>query len=258
MKVYTKISLFGLMFALMFISCKKDESEVELRVVEASFETSADTVFLGSFVKFTNTSKNAQSYQWNFDNSGALGSTDENPEYQFTNVGTYEVRLIAISDNGSSDIVTKSIVVLSYPTKAKVTKVVVEKFPFTDGSGNNWDPTAEGDAPDLYFKFANTGGSVVYNHSFLERIENVPQSSTCTWDSLDLQIYASPYPAQSYDFELYDYDPSDADDLLAEISYYWYEFWPNIVSTSSVKYYPSEVTLSNATTTIKLTVEWLP
>ena len=58
---------------------------------------------------FTNASSNATSYAWDF-GDGTGTSTDENPTYTYTEAGTYAVKLIATSNQGSNEI-TKEVTV---------------------------------------------------------------------------------------------------------------------------------------------------
>ncbi len=57
---------------------------------------------LNGVVQFTNTSKNADSYQWDFgDNLGK--STSQNPKYTFEYKGDYQVKLIAKGAGGEAE-----------------------------------------------------------------------------------------------------------------------------------------------------------
>lgn len=61
-------------------------------------------------VDFTDYSINADAWIWNFGGSGT--STDQNPSFIFPELeGTYDVTLIAITDQGCRDTITKSITV---------------------------------------------------------------------------------------------------------------------------------------------------
>lgn len=60
-------------------------------------------------VPFTNTSTQATSYEWNFDDAGNSTSTQKSPVFTFSAVGDYEVSLIAANDAGCSDTVSQAI-----------------------------------------------------------------------------------------------------------------------------------------------------
>lgn len=75
---------------------------------------SVDTIDLtnGGNVTFTNTSLNAQNFEWNFGDNGAL-SSDFEPTYMYNSVGNYTIQLVAISSTGCQDTVYKTITVLN-------------------------------------------------------------------------------------------------------------------------------------------------
>jgi PKD repeat protein len=93
-----KKQLFTFFAVLLFFnSCSKQEPTP----IVISPKPIADFTWLESSngeVKFTNSSKNATSYQWDFgDNSKA---TAENPSHTYIFKGDYTVKLIAKSDVG--------------------------------------------------------------------------------------------------------------------------------------------------------------
>lgn len=92
------------------ISCTKSDPVVEKTI--ADFEAvTADT--LGNFeVKFTNKSKNATSFLWDFGNGKR--STDKDPKHKYTEGGIFTVRLSATGLNGT-DRITRSIYILNKP-----------------------------------------------------------------------------------------------------------------------------------------------
>ena len=65
----------------------------------------------GNVVTFTNTSKNATSYLWDFGDGGS--STETNPVYTYTTDGEYAVTLTAMDDNGNSDEEVQTITITS-------------------------------------------------------------------------------------------------------------------------------------------------
>jgi PKD repeat protein len=67
------------------------------KVPEASFTVIDETVGSGESVKFTNTSVDATSYFWDFDDGST--STEASPSHIFTSEGTYMVSLTAYSKN---------------------------------------------------------------------------------------------------------------------------------------------------------------
>jgi len=91
---------------ILFSACKKDsneslsgnESQADFTFV-VSTNPSGDTLPFQTFVKFTNTSKDAHAYQWDFGDTPAL-STDTNPTHVYTQAGTYTVKLTSVGGNG--------------------------------------------------------------------------------------------------------------------------------------------------------------
>jgi len=60
---------------------------------------------------FTNTSRSATSYMWDFGDGGS--STMENPTYTYTSEGEFTVTLTARDDNGNTDVATEVVVISS-------------------------------------------------------------------------------------------------------------------------------------------------
>jgi hypothetical protein len=83
--------------------------------VEASFEMSADTVYLseGGAVTFTNTSLNATQSVWWYGDTQEVPDTALNGSFVYTNAGVYNVTLIAENEEGCFDISENEMVVLN-------------------------------------------------------------------------------------------------------------------------------------------------
>ena len=112
-------SLAG-MFLLSIVGCQKQPS--------ASFTASKTNVVTGEVITFTNTSKDASSYKWNF--GDGTSSDVASPTHAYENAGTYTVELTASSKNGKkSDKATATIKV----TKANEIRYDGNKYPLTKG-----------------------------------------------------------------------------------------------------------------------------
>ncbi len=72
-------------------------------------------------VRFTDLSKNADSWSWDFESDGKIDSTEENPVHVFTTIGTYTVTLSVTNKNGA----------------ASKTAAVIVTHPVENGPGNN-------------------------------------------------------------------------------------------------------------------------
>jgi PKD repeat protein len=78
----------------------------------AQFSASADTVFLpNAFVGFTNTSTNANGYNWDFGDGNF--SNNANPWNQYATAGVYSVELIAVNNSCANDTTSISVIVLN-------------------------------------------------------------------------------------------------------------------------------------------------
>ncbi|MEZ5023452.1 MAG: PKD domain-containing protein [Chitinophagales bacterium] len=66
---------------------------------------------LNGLIDFINLSENAGQYIWNFGDGSDLVSTEENPSYEYITSGPFSIKLIAQSDFGCVDSITKPIIV---------------------------------------------------------------------------------------------------------------------------------------------------
>jgi gliding motility-associated-like protein len=102
-------------------TCGIDTAQVNFVVYQkptANF--SADTNCAGADISFVNLSSldtaygSIVSYQWSFGDGNS--STLENPKHSYVNHGSFQVQLIAISNHGCSDTITKTITVKENPS----------------------------------------------------------------------------------------------------------------------------------------------
>lgn len=77
------------------------------------------------YAHFTNTSKDATYYSWDF--GDGTTSSEKNPIHKYSGKGVYKVVLTA-KGNGKTDTYTKNITVVA-PTKCYITGVLYEKVP---------------------------------------------------------------------------------------------------------------------------------
>jgi PKD repeat protein len=98
------LSVLCMMISVMTIltACQK--------VPEASFTVESETVAVNLPVEFTNTSLDAETYNWDF--GDGTTSTEVSPTHTFTSLGVYSVTLSATSKNGKkSDIAMVAVTV---------------------------------------------------------------------------------------------------------------------------------------------------
>ncbi|MDA8886830.1 PKD domain-containing protein, partial [Bacteroidia bacterium] len=112
----------------------------------------------------------SMTYDWSFDNQGS--STDVNPEFTFTGNGTFDVKVIATSNNGCLDSITNTVTVWPKPvagfTVAEVcigeTSEFVNTSTITSGSVDEYfwtfgDATfSTGDNPSHTYATSNEAG----------------------------------------------------------------------------------------------------
>ncbi|MBL4594296.1 MAG: T9SS type A sorting domain-containing protein [Flavobacteriales bacterium] len=81
----------------------------------ANFNLNKDTVYLseGGEINVSNNSQNAQNYTWNFGDGGT--SFNENPTYNYSTIGNFDITLSASNTNCISDVV-KQVTVLQSPS----------------------------------------------------------------------------------------------------------------------------------------------
>lgn len=94
----------------------------------AQFSVSADTVYLpNAFVGFTNSSTNANGYNWDFGDGNA--SNNANPWNQYAQTGIFTVELIAVNNSCANDTTTMTIVVLNANGVSENSNLEMKIFP---------------------------------------------------------------------------------------------------------------------------------
>lgn len=107
-RILSKFSILTLTLYL-FSGCSDSSSDsASSGSVSASFTCASEATTIQT-VAFSNTSKNAAYFQWDFGDE--TYSFDENPEHQYSSEGTYNVSLTAIGNDGSSAIASSTITV---------------------------------------------------------------------------------------------------------------------------------------------------
>ncbi|TQD26130.1 S-layer protein domain-containing protein [Methanolobus vulcani] len=89
----------------------------------ASFTTDVVEGTVPLTVEFTDTSANSPTaWCWDFDNDGIIDSTDQNPVYTFTSIGSYDVTLKVTNSDGedNSDVTTITVYPQTYYTGYRI------------------------------------------------------------------------------------------------------------------------------------------
>lgn len=133
-----KILLTGLLLltATLFISSCSDDDDVPAKPT-ASFTYTSE----GREVTFTNTSKNAKTYAWDFGDGET--STEQSPKHTYENYGEYTVKLAVTGDGGEATSLPDVI------TLAKTSPVAI------DGNVADWESV-----PDAVVSVDGNGGTM--------------------------------------------------------------------------------------------------
>lgn len=188
---------------LFLISCTKEEKNLPA----ASFDLTLSQSQAPATVILTNKSTNALNYQW--ETSDGKTSTETNPEFTFSEGGTYQITLTAFNNDGSHSY-SKSVTIENRPVP---TKVKILSLDFTNWGNSGWDPTG---GPDVYYKIWSGNTLILDGKEF--RVNDVYFNNwpNCTWyfePVIELQANSQ------IKVELYDYDEEDSDDLIKTINY---------------------------------------
>lgn len=84
----------------------------------ASFSEGNTFICAGDSIAFQNSSQDASSYSWNFQNGNPASSTAQHPQVQFSTSGTYQVQLIANGPGGADTLIQHISVDVSQPITA--------------------------------------------------------------------------------------------------------------------------------------------
>lgn len=118
-----------LLLSFFFLSCSKSTNdEPPTPIVDFNYSFSGNNNVAPNLVKFTNNTKNATEYQWNFGDSSTVVSSDINPTHVYKTGGTYTVKLSAYNQIGrlsSVAIGTKKITIANTYTKFNINSLTL-------------------------------------------------------------------------------------------------------------------------------------
>lgn len=89
-----KIGAFAIASIILASSCSKEDHSP----VKADFEISSEIIQINSEIHFTNLSKGASDYVWDF--GDGQSSVESNPVHQYAVAGEFTIRLTAAGENG--------------------------------------------------------------------------------------------------------------------------------------------------------------
>jgi hypothetical protein len=217
----------------------------------ADFTFSLSGTRAPSIITFTNTSQNGLSYSWDFGNGQT--STQQNPAPTFAAGGTFSVTLTVTGQGNLINKMSKIITVLPAYTKVGISGVSILNYPATKTDGSNWDPLINGIFPDVYFKIIDAvNGTILYtfdtkNRKEDLRIVDLPFSFTAPTGSL---YYLHSNLNIGINVNIYDFDSITSDEFMGLSSFNFRDY----VTTTNP--YPTTVTVTNAATSLKLTLNW--
>ncbi len=246
---FTKIFFLGFL-SVLFVACGSKSDPAPAPIADFTFNPSTGRTPLE--VTFTNTSKNAKTYSWDFGNGQS--STQENPKITFTTVGVFNVTLTATGDGGTTKI-SKSINIQQGYSKMSITKVTLLSYPPSTPNGSTWDTPSFGTFPDIFFQLTieNTATSL-YTMSVNGRFDNVSNAMLpANWTATPpgAPIYTATNLTQGIDVDLYDYDSNMAiNDFMGTCN-----FKPSTFTTGA-NAYPATITLVNGSLSFRLEVTW--
>jgi PKD repeat protein len=235
----TTIFPFVLMAGMLVFteSCKKKESSEPAPVADFTF--TGDSVMAPAAVVFTNASKNATEYLWEFGDN--ITSTDKDPGYTYAAGGNYTVKLTAKGPGGSNT-VSKNLFILDAPKSCVIKNVSVTQMPFADGNGAGWDLF---DGPDVCYKITNANGDVLVDGTSA-RFDNTAAGNLPRSWTVNPAHNISPLNT-ARNIQILDYDLLDPSDVIGSVA-----FNPN----NYLGQYPGTITLTGKDITVVLTVQW--
>jgi PKD repeat protein len=186
---------FAVILLIAFSGCIKEPV--------ANFDASKTTVVTGEEIVFTNTTVDAESYEWDFGDGEE--SIRESPSHVYTNPGVYDVTLKAYSkkekksDEASMTITVKEANQIVFNgTKYPLSKGYLEYYGDWAGSGTyNFDITLVSDGLTLTQDGMTGYGNFVYVESW---------SSTPSTLTTGSYTYGTSYYASTYSTWLFGYD----------------------------------------------------
>lgn len=121
---------------------------------EADFTAEITTINENNTVRFTNTSQNAESYAWTFENGEPATSNEQNPEIRYSSEGSFAVSLIACNPVSCDTIVKENFIVVNDILDIELARLAIFPNPTSDCL------TVDSDG-DFGFEIINAKGVIV-------------------------------------------------------------------------------------------------
>lgn len=231
-----------LFFSFFLVACDSGGGGMEEnQTPDVSFSVSSQEPRAGTSVSFTANASDPdgsiESYSWEFgDGSSGSGSS---VTHTFSESGSFSVRLTVTDDDGGSASATRTIDVQQQFTRAVITEVSLQDFPFTNENGEGWDFSSGPDPYYVAFNLAsNTELAVSGFYSDVSKSSLPLPYSNTEWTIEDL--------SEQHAVEIYDSDPNN-DDFISGVEF-------NL--SDEIGTYSETVILDIEDTTIELTIDW--
>lgn len=144
--------LLALLLSVLAAACGVSDPQPKPPI--AKFNVGCVTI-VDSLVEFTNNSAEATRYRWEFGNGAT--STERTPTTRYTATGNYQVTLVAESDAGERDTLTKTITIAEAIPPSKVLDI-----PFRSSQSVGWSWAAISEMI-LRYKGINTSQCEIQN-----------------------------------------------------------------------------------------------
>lgn len=205
------ITIFLSFLFIFLIGCKKSDNSVnpveQIPDPVASFDILGD-LETKSNINFVNTSKNADTFVWEFGDGTA--STEKNPTKQYNSYGIFFVKLTATnSSTGKSSIAIKEIKIK--PSKVFFKSIDVVDIPFVDANGSGWDLNS---GPDVFIQFVDSVGNVLISSSRSIYYDVKPSDLPIGWDFIPELEFPKHLWAKTLLVAVWDYDDISSNELI--------------------------------------------
>jgi PKD repeat protein len=209
---------------------------------EPSFTINGDNCHAPCQVSFNNTSSDANSFEWRFDDGET--SQKSNPDHVYQKGGTYNVTLIASNKDGEQK-VSKEVNIDNAYSTAFIQKIEVTSLSFTAPGGGGWDPSS---GPDLFVDIDNADGEDIISTEG-NGFDNLTQSDLPVSWTFQGQGFEINNLSRDFFVDVWDND-SFGDDNITAVPFTLDQLtdYPNS--------YPKTVEFQNSDATVKLYLNW--
>jgi hypothetical protein len=224
------------------VGCSTVEKPIIHPVPLAVFEMDKKSCVGNCEVIFTNKSKDAETFVWDFGDNAT--STEKDTKHTFRSPGEYKVVLKATGKGGTVE--TSQLMVVEKPiSKAVISLITVVSVAQQRTNGAEWDNNSE---PDLFITVTEKGANTeVYRQpSALAYLNTLRQMYPINHR---LAIPISLDVAKEYTMNVFD-DDGNTRELMGSVDFKFSDY------ATTTPAYPTAITKINGTTTISLGLTW--